>query len=459
VSQWSAMIPPQVESKAQPSKRLAFSFDYRFFLFLLIGFGWLIPAFVDHRFAYGMVAWDLLLVAAWSIDLLSLPKPGQIRVRRGWMAPLALSVASQAKITVLNDSTSALHIRILDAVPSSLRLEPPQLEISVGPGSEAEAEYSVAPRKRGTAIGSRVYLRYAGAFRLAERWAVADLPQELTVYPNLHEAKRHAVYLIRSRQTALEKRFSRIRGAGRAFESLREYRDGDEFGDICWTATARRGKLVTRLYEIEKSQTIWIVLDTGRLMRTRVAALSKLDHAVNAALALGQVALYTGDRVGLLAYARNIQQRIPAMRGSSHLRQFLETLAAVHEDELEADHLQAASRLMRDQKRRSLVVWITDLAETAMTPEVIEAASKLLPRHLVLFVVIGQPDLQAAAARRPESVSEMYQIAAAQEVIHRRELLLARLRERGALAVEADSGELAPVLVNSYLAIKQKSQL
>jgi uncharacterized protein (DUF58 family) len=459
MSEWLAMIPASVEGEARPSKRLAFSFGYRFFLFLLIGLAWLVPAFVDHRFAYVMVAWDLLLFVAWAADLVSLPKPHTLRVRRSWMAPPALSVSSQVKIAVLNDSKSTLHIRVLDVVPSSLRTEPPDLEMNVAPRSDVEALYSVEPRRRGTAVISRVYLRYQGVFRVAERWAMAELPQELTIYPNLHEAKRHAVYLVRSRQIALEKRFSRIRGAGRSFESLREYKNGDDFADICWTATARRGKLVTRLFELEKSQAIWIVLDTGRLMRTRVASLSKLDHAVNAALALGQVALFTGDRVGLLAYARDIRQRIPALRGSSHLRQFLETLAVVHEDEWEADHLRAANQLMRDQKRRSLVVWITDLAETAMTPEVIEAAATLLPRHLVLFVVIGQPDLRAEASLRPESVGEMYQVAAAQEVLHRRELLLARLRERGALAVEADSGELAPFLVNSYLEIKQKSRL
>jgi uncharacterized protein (DUF58 family) len=194
-------------------------------------------------------------------------------------------------------------------------------------------------------------------------------------------------------------------------------------------------------------------------MRTRVSSLSKLDHAANAALALCQVALFTGDRVGLLAYARNIRQRIPATRGSSHLRQFMEALATTREDQWEGDHLQAAAQLMRDQKRRSLVVWITDLAETPMTPEVVDAASRLLPRHLVLFVVIGQTDLRLAASRRPANVSEMYQVGAAQEVIHRRELLLARMRERGALAVEVDSGDLAPMLVNSYLTIKQKNQL
>jgi uncharacterized protein (DUF58 family) len=194
-------------------------------------------------------------------------------------------------------------------------------------------------------------------------------------------------------------------------------------------------------------------------MRARVASLSKLDYAVNAALALTQVAMFSGDRVGLLAYGRAIRQRVPAAHGSAHLRQIIEHLAAVHEDEWEADHLQAAARLLTDQKRRSLVVWLTDLAETAMTPEVIEAASRLTPRHLVLFVVIGQPDLNALAARRPENVDQMYETAAAQEVVHRRELLLARLRERGALALESSAGTVSPALVNSYLEIKQRDQL
>jgi uncharacterized protein (DUF58 family) len=306
---------------------------------------------------------------------------------------------------------------------------------------------------------ARSYLRYQSPLGFAERWAVANLAQAVTVYPDLREARRQTMFLMRSRQIDLEKRLSRFRGAGHSFESLREYRDGDDFADICWTATARRGKLVTRLYELEKSQTVWIVLDTGRLMKTHVASLSKLDHAINAALALAQAALITGDRVGLLAYTRTIQSRIPADHGSAQLRRLLEALAAIREDGSEADHLQAVSRFMRDQKRRSFVVWITDLAETAVTPEVIEAASALLSRHLVLFVVIGQPDLQTAAAQRPSGVADMYRVSAAQEVIHRRELLLARLRERGALAVEADSGDLAPLLVNSYLEVKQRSQI
>jgi len=317
----------------------------------------------------------------------------------------------------------------------------------------------VRPSQRGDAIVGDCYIRYQSVLRIAERWARAPLQQSIRIYPNLEEANRHSIYLLRSRQIALEKRHARVRGIGREFESLREYQRGDEYRDICWTAAARRGKLVTRVYQIERSQTVWIVIDAGRLMRARVGDFSKLDHAVNSALSLAQVALYSGDRVGLIAYGRVIRHQLPAAKGSSHLRQMIEQLAQVHEEGVEADHLLMASRLLADQKRRSLVVWLTDLAETAMTPEVIEAASMMMPRHLVLFVVIGQPDLGLLASKTPQSESEMYQVAAAQEMVHRRELLLARLRERGALALEVTSGAVSPVLVNAYLQIKERNQL
>ena len=103
--------------------------------------------------------------------------------------------------------------------------------------------------------------------------------------------------------------------------------------------------------------------------------LSKLDYAVDAALALAQVAMHSGDRVGLLAYGREIQQNRNAGRGASHLHSIVESLALVHPEPYEADHGRAAHALLSEQHRRSLIVWITDLAETAGTPDVVEYAS------------------------------------------------------------------------------------
>ena len=453
------LVPPEIEAKTRSYKRIGVAFGDRFFMLLFVGLVWLGPAFVDSRFLYGLLAWDILIVLAWIADLARLPKPSQISVKRTWKSPVALSVESEVGLTVENFSRTSIHASLIDTVPLELRTEPPSLTVYVKAKSEKSAEYRIRPAERGDAKLGDCYVRYQSLLRIAERWVSAPLEQTVRIYPNLDEAKRHSIYLLRSRQMAMERRRTRVRGIGREFESLREYQDGDEYRDICWTASARRAKLVTRQYQIERSQTVWIVIDAGRLMRARVGGFSKLDQAVNAALSLAQVALYSGDQVGLIAYGRGIRQQLPAAKGSAHLRQIIERLAMVHEEISEADHLQMAGRLLADQKRRSLIVWMTDLAETAMTPEVIEAASMMMPRHLVLFVVIGQPDLGALAAKTPQSEAEMYRVAAAQEMVHRRELLLARLRERGALAIEVSSGIVSPVLVNAYLQIKERSQL
>lgn len=452
------LVPDPAEARARRYSKLGVAFGRRFFLLLAIGLLWLGPALFDARFLFALAAWDVLVVAAWAADLRMLAKPQRLTVRRTWLSPPALSVSSGVRLTLINESSATIRARIIDNIPHQLAAAPPTVAIAAGPRGESDSDYAIVPRERGEAAVGHAYLRYQSPLGIAERWAEADLTQSVTIFPNLRDAKRESIFLVRSRQIDLERRSKRLRGAGRSFESLREYRDGDEVRDICWTASARRGKLVTRLYEIEKSQTIWILIDSGRLMRTYVANVTKLDLAVNAALTLSQVALVSGDRVGVVAYGRRIEHRLPAARGSKHLRQIIEHLADVKSDESEADHLHAAGRLMSDQKRRSLIVWLTDLADTAMTPEVVQAASRLMPRHLVLFVVVGQPDLLAAAQQRPESIGEMYRTAAAQEVVHRRELLLARLRARGALALEATT-RLSPAVVNAYLEIKLRSKL
>ena len=168
--------------------------------------------------------------------------------------------------------------------------------MTVPPGADGDAEYHLKPHERGPITVGCVYLRYQDSWRFAERWARADVEQTIVSYPNMEEGKRESLYLVRSRQTDVERRSRRVRSAGKTFESLREHRAQDELRDICWTATARRGRLVTRTYELERSQPLWLVIDSGRLMRTRLGELTKLDHAVNAALTLTQVALAVGVR-------------------------------------------------------------------------------------------------------------------------------------------------------------------
>lgn len=455
----TALLPKTVAAATVSQGRWGVAFGRRFFLLSIAGLAWLGPSFLNPRFLYGMLAWDALLLAACVADWLRLPEPKQLVLERKWSEPAALSVPGKVELVLHNNGQTAVFAQIADETPAELRNEIPQVELIAPAGRTGAASYIVVPAVRGDTGMGDAYVRYQSPLRLAERWTRAALAQTVRVYPNLAEARRHTIYLLRSRQIEMEKRRTRTKGMGREFESLRDYRQGDEFRNICWSATARRGKLVSKTFQVERSQTVWLVVDCGRLMRTRVAGLSKLDYAVNASLCLAEVALYSGDRVGLLAYGRGVQQRVLPGRGSVHLRQLLERLVDVREEATEADHLRAVSALLSTQKRRSLVVWLTDLAETAMTPEVVDAAMRLSPQQLVLLAVIGQPDLAAAAAAEPIDAGTMYQAAAAQEVMHRREALLARMRESGALTIEVTSSALSSAVVNSYLDIKQRNQL
>lgn len=453
------LTPASVCSRTRANGRVGFAFGPRFFFLFLLGSLWIVPAFWNVRFLYGLAIWDALVLLTCIVDSLRLPRPAQLSVERHWMAPPCLSETSEIQLRIRNEGAVPVRILALDDLPLSLRPEVAAVSVVAPPGAEARGSFNIRPVARGDAATKSVYLRYQSAAQLAERWTTADLKQSFRIYPDLEQARRNNIYLTRSRRLELQKRLLRRRGMGREFESLREYQDGDEFRDICWTATSRRAKLVTKLHQTEHSQAVWIVVDSGRLLRARVGELTKLDHSVNAALSLAHLALYSGDRVGLLAYGRRPKHRIAPGRGVPHLRQILDALALIQPEISEADHLRATGALLSLQKRRSLIVWLTDLAETSMVPEVIEGAARLLRRHLVLFVVIGQPELSRLTLRRPADAVQMYETVAAQEMAQRRNLLLARLREQGALTLEIAPGQLSSALVNQYLRIKERNLL
>lgn len=450
------LVPRTIKAPAYQTKRFGYGFGRRFFLLVGLGVLWAIPAFWDVRYLSLMAAWDACAIIAWLVDLRCLALPNQLVVERSWAGAPSLSNDVAVRLALENLSGAWVECKVLDDVPQALRQQPPEIMLQVAGRDTSDASYVVRPLQRGDVKLGSAYLRYQSAARFAERWARADLAQTIRIFPDLEEAKRHNIYLSKARQIELEKRLLRQRGIGREFESLREYQPGDEFRNICWTATARRGKHVTKLFQVERSQAVWIVMDAGRLLRTRVGELSKLDLSVNAALSLAQIALYSGDRVGLLVYGRDVQQRVGLGRGLGHLRNILEALASAREEAAEADHLRAASVLLQLQRQRGLIIWVTDLADTSMTPEVIESASQILSKHLLLFAVIAQNDLMELASSRPENAEEMFSVMAAQELIQRREQLISRVRNRGALALEISPHLLTTTLVNQYLEVKER---
>jgi uncharacterized protein (DUF58 family) len=440
----------------------------RTIVLLLAGFAWLAPGFWNARFSYGMLGWDALVLLAALLDGLRLPRASELAAGREWLNTPALDGDTEIELSVENQGRTIIECRLVDDLPAALIAEPETHRVTAFPRVPARVRYRVQPRERGDWETGQLYVRYRSPLGLVEKWAMAPLMQTVRVYPALRTSEEQQIFLARSRQVDLQLRRARQRGLGRDFESLREYREGDDLRDVCWTATARRGSPITRQYQSERSQAVWIVLDCGRLMRSRVAGAgpagdsgpvchSKLDHACSTAIALAQLALYSGDRVGLLAYGQRVQQRLLPGRGAAHLRQMIELLAQARAESSEADHLLATAALSRMQPRRALILWITDLAETAMRPEVIEGAMKLVRRHVLLFVAMAQPEVNRIADARPASVEQMFLGAAAQEMAGRREMLLAQLQEQGALTLDLYPDAMTAAVLNRYLAVKERA--
>ena len=467
-----SLHPAPVRAACKPRRRfVTVGLTVRTVMLLLAGFLFLIPGFWNTRFSYAMLAWDGLVLVAALLDGIRLPSARELTAGRDWINTPALDGETEIELSIENAGRTIVECRLVDDLPAALVAEPGTHRLTAFPRVPARVRYRVRPRERGDWETGSLYVRYRSPLGLVESWAVAPLAQTARVYPALRTSEEQQIFLARSRQIDLQLRQARQRGLGRDFESLREYHEGDDLRDICWTATARRGSPITRQYQSERSQPVWIVLDCGRLMRSQIAAgtqpvptagaesarHSKLDYACSTAVALAQLALFSGDRVGLLAYGQSVQQRLLPGRGAAHLRQMIELLAQARAESGEADHLLATAALSRLQPRRALILWITDLAETAMRPEVVEGAMQLVRRHVLLFVAMAQPEVNRIAQTRPKDVEQMFLAAAAQEMASRRELLLAQLQEQGALTLDLDPDELTSAVLNRYLAVKERA--
>jgi uncharacterized protein (DUF58 family) len=480
------LVPSPVQATAH-ARPFGYALTPRALLLLVAGCLLALPGFFHPSWIWAMLAWDALVLLLAILDAALLPAPDKISVERRFDNSPVLGEGTGIAVEITQSSNQILEVRMIDALHPALEPMPSTMRILAYPRDPARITLACTPNTRGDVTLGKVYLRYHAALRLAERWAAADLEQNIRIYPPMERSPEDtALYLLRIRQIALQKRRLRLRGLGREFESLREYQSGDELRNIAWPATARRGKLITREFTTERSQQVWIVLDAGRLSRTAfelrrkiiantaqrqesfrdklsdenfLLTLTQLDQASGAAVALAQAVMQAGDKAALLVYGRRIQQQLLPASGSGHLRQIVDSLSQIRAEGSEANHLAAAARLKHLQRRRGLILWITELADTTRLPEVVDAAADLARRHLVLLIVLGHPELQQLSNRPPETVEQMFVSTAATEILERRREVLARLRRQGVLVVETTPGTVKADAINQYLEVKARGRL
>jgi len=440
---------------------MRFVFSRRFYILLAAG---LIPLSLSWRMPWlrsAVLGYDILLVATALFDyFISRPLPEGFRIRREFEKRFAIGDPNKVSLHVGNDTTRSFRIRLKDEYPAEMKLdEPREAAFQIEPRSTAEFYYHVTPPRRGNYRFSKTAIRYLSKLGLVWCQTVLGEPQSVKVYPNMRRAREIELKALGSQSFLAVQRRAVRRGEGREFESMRDYVRGDELRHISWTATARRSRLTTRQYQIERDQTVVIAVDAGRLMTGRIEDETKFDTAVHASLALMSACAKAGDHCGLAVFGRRIRKFLPPKRGLQHIDAVLESLHDLEPEMIEPSYARAFQFISSNLKKRAFVVILTDLVDKDSSRELINSLKLLRPRHLPLVVTIGDRDLNSMVSAPPENIRDMFRQSAAEEIIHQREAALKLVESLGGLALDVTTQTLGPRLLETYLRVKERGLL
>lgn len=440
---------------------MRFVFSRRFYILLALG---LIPLSLSWNFPrlrYVVLIYDILLILLALIDyFVSRTLPESFRITREFTRRFAIGDETQVHLHIENSSHKDFYIKIKDEFPPEMVLdEKRETEFLSEAQTVSEFYYNLTPPKRGKYEFGKTAVRYFSMLGLV--WCQADLGEAETVkvYPNMRRAREMELKALGANNFLAVQRKSVRRGEGREFESMRDYVRGDELRHISWTTTARRGKLTTRQYQIERDQTIIIALDAGRLMTGRIGDETKFDTAIHASLALMSAAAKGGDNCGLVVFGRKIKKYLPPKKGINHIDSVLEALHDLEPELIEPSYSRAFQYISAHSKKRSFIVILTDLVDKESSRELINSLKLLRPRHLPLVVTIGDRDLNQTVSEVPKNLNEVFTQSAAEEIILQREAALRQVETLGGLALDVTTQTLAPNLLETYLRVKERGLL
>ena len=440
---------------------MRFVFSRRFFILLAVC---IVPLSVSWSFPvirYGVLAFDALLFAAAIADyFFSRNLPPGLTIRREFDKRFAIGDKSEVKLLIENASARDFQFRVKDEFPSEMILgEKREAEFSIDAQTTAEFSYFLTPPRRGRYEFGKTAVRHLSKLGLV--WCQADLgeAQAVKVYPNMRRAREMELKALGARSFLAVQRKSVRRGEGREFESMRDYVRGDELRHISWTATARRSRLTTRQYQIERDQTVMIMLDGGRLMTGRIGDETKFDTAIHASLALMSACAKAGDNCGLAVFGRKVKKYLPPKRGLQHIDAVLEAMHDLEPELIEPSYARAFQFVAANSKKRAFVVILTDLVDKESSKELLNSLRLLRPRHLPLVVTIGDRDLNAAVSQSPKDIKDVFTQSAAEEIIHQREAALRLVESIGGLALDVTTQTLGPKLLESYMRVKERGLL
>ena len=406
------------------------------------------------------INWGLLLalLALALLDAVRVRRLPSPRVQRQMPGSLALGRWGEVRLEISHDFAQALHVQVFDHVPDGLDFENLPLSVELQPDQRSQVGYRLRPLKRGHFAFEHGEINLPSPLGLWTDKRLLDALDETRVYPDFARLYDGQLLAVDNWLSQLGIRQRQRRGQGQEFHQLREFREGDSLRQIDWKATARHRTPIAREYEDERDQQIIFMLDCGRRMRSQDGELSHFDHALNACLLLSYTALRQGDAVGLSTFASEQSRYLAPVKGTGQLNVLLNTVYDLDSSQHPADYQAAVTQLLARQKRRALVVLVTNLRDED-DEELLTAVKRLGQRHRVLVASLREEALDRLRQAPVQTLPEALAYCGAVEYLNARATLHERLSAHGIAVLQARPGELGAELVTLYLGWKKAGDL
>lgn len=406
-----------------------------------------------------LTAGALAIVIIVAIDVVTAPTGSALRLERQAPGVLRLHRSGEVRLVGANPTGRALTVEVHDATLPSLQRRPRRHATVIEPHGRIELPSQIEPTRRGRFRLGPLTVRTAGRLGLAGRQSTLPVRGELKVYPALRGREEVELRARQSRLLQAGVRSSAVRGGGSTFDALREYLPDDEFRRINWRATARSARAITNQFREERNQQMILLLDASRAMAGQVDGVARLEHALDAAIAVAELGARIGDHVGMVAFGRGIRAQLDPRGGRRQPHRIVDLLFGL-EPALEApNYPRAFGAVLRRQRRRALMILFTDLSERSVLEPLLQAVPVLLARHIVVVAAVRDPVVESMAGARPASSQDAYDKAAAAGFIAWRDSAAALLRRMGVPTFDVHPGELAGRVADEYLRIKALGRL
>jgi uncharacterized protein (DUF58 family) len=361
---------------------------------------------------------------------------------------------NDVRIVVDNNYPFGVKIEIIDEVPFIFQRRDIRFKTQVNSGSHSIIRYKLRPVRRGVYNFGNVILYINTGIGFACRRIRTASKMSISVYPSYIMLHKYEFLSIHNNLTEMGIKKLRRKGNNTEFESIKEYTRGDDYRAINWKASARRHFPMVNVWQDERSQHIYNIIDKGRIMQSSFRGMTLLDYAINATLVLSFIAIRKEDKAGVVTFAETFETFIPADKRSGQMQLILESLYSQQTSFGESDYSSLYVNINKHIKKRSLLIVFTNFDTLSGMNRQLDYLRQLTRQHVVLTVFFENVELKNFASQPPISLEGYYEQVIANKFIYDKRLVAMRLRQYGIFSILTEPDNLSLNLINKYLELK-----